>query len=252
MRKRLRERALEVKGSLALEQRTLLVLLVILFLMQCSCSSLAPAPAEFPKNPNSFYRRDLSVTVDGLTYPGYGVLPVKDSYQFEAKTKHDMDRFSYTNCHKQVVEEKVDGVSMFSKSAKYKFTFKRQTPVEQTDPCPLQLVASADGNEHSWAFFDFQDSTYQLKAHLECDGWQADYHGVSVCQSRAGLTQLLRFDSEVMQADELDAFKSSDQKTFIFQMPRGMQVRVFCSKDRKCHRITLIGYDEAWLRERKQ
>lgn len=238
-------------SRLASQRRVLLAVLVILFLLQCSCTSLNPKPAEFPKNPATFYKRDLEVVVDGLKYIGVGTLPLKNSYLFEVRTKHDMDRFSFTNCHRQVVEEKVDGVSMFSKTAKYKFRFERKTLIEKTDPCVLEMVASADGNEHSWAFFDFQDASFLLPAHIQCDGHEFDSHGVSVCQSKEGLVQAISFDSEVESAGDFDP-PTHNNKTFIFEAPKGRNVVVFCNDERKCHRLTVLGYEQTWLRERSK
>lgn len=230
----------------------LVLILGFVMLSISGCSALSPAPAVQEKSTDKFYRRDMEIFVDGVRYPGYGVLPVKDNYKFEARTKHDMDRFAATTCHRQIVEEKVDGSNWLKKSAKYKFDFARFGSVEKSDPCPLELVASADSNDHSWAFFEFQSPAYKLKAKVECDGWSADFIGVSVCQTKKGLTQKITF-SEIVKTDpekEGCVTESRDGKTFEFDMPVGRCVSVFCAKSGDCHRLTTLGYDEAWLREK--
>lgn len=253
MKKRLKGKALSLSP---LADFSGVILWVVLAIFACialaSCASLSGSPAQFPKDPKKFYRRDMKVLVDGVEYQGYGTLPHKDSLTIEVRVKHDMDRFSATNCHKQIVEEKVDGTNMFSKTAKYKFVYERKTAIEKQDPCVLTLVASADGNEHSWAFFDFQDGVHLLKAHIQCDGWQSDSNGVSVCQSKAGLVQQISFDEEVLTDDESLKLPTHDNKTFMFEMPHGLNVFIFCNQRAVCHRLTTLGYDEAWLRERKQ
>jgi hypothetical protein len=226
-------------------------IVVTLVFAMSGCAGLASVPAVNPVSPDTFYRRDMDTKVDGVRYPGYGVLPLKNEYEFEVSTKHDMDRFSATTCHRQIVEEKVDGTGWFKKKATYKFKFVRQGSIEQTDPCPMELVGSADSNDHSWAFFDFVTPDYNLKGKLECDGWQNTYPGVSVCQAKKGLVQKVSFEKAVRTSFEPGCeIKSDDSKTFIFEMPRARCVFIFCASKTECHRLTTIGYDEAWLRER--
>lgn len=225
--------------------------IVFQILTSTGCAALSATPPANPVSPEIFYRRDMDVRVDGARFPGYGVLPLKNEYEFEVQTKHDMDRFSATTCHRQIVEEKVDGTGWFKKTAKYKFKFVRQGSVEQTDPCPMDLVGSDEKNEHSWAFFDFVTPDYQLKAKLECDGWQNTYPGVSVCQAKRGLVQKISFEKPVRTSfDPGCEMESPDQKTFVYSVPRGRCVFVFCASKTECHRLTTIGYDETWLRER--
>lgn len=225
----------------------LTLIAVIYFFASCATPEPKLHSAE------TFYRRDMLIEVDGKTYPGYGVLPLRDEYNFKVTTKHDMDRFLATSCHRQIVEEKVGDTGWFSKKATYKFTFKRASGVEQSDPCPLQLVGSADSNEHSFGFLEFQTSADTLPAVLECDGWKNTYNGVSVCQAKKGLVQKISFQTPVRTAFDsgCELPIPSDKKNFVYEIPRGRCVMVFCNEQRQCHRLTTIGYDEAWVRGQK-
>jgi hypothetical protein len=240
-----------VKSAAAewLETAIVLLCIAMAFIVLSACSTVTK-----PVSPATFYRRDMGISVDGREYPGYGVLPLKDSYDIRVTTKHDMDRFTATSCHRQIIEEKVDGAGWFSKKATYKFTFSRSSGIEKSDPCPLQLTASSDGNEHSWGFLDFETSSERLPANLECDGWQRTAKGVSVCQAKANLVQKIAFDQPAFTSFDQNCSMPipADKKTFIYSMPRGRCVFVFCSRDKECHRLTTIGYDEAWLRGQKE
>jgi hypothetical protein len=248
---------MEKHTSQKVEWSSILILAIILIGLLATiglsgCAVLSPAQQEVSQN--TFYRRDMKVSVDGVDYPGYGVLPVKDSYEFKVQTNHEMDRFKQITCHREIIEEKVGDKGFLSKATKYSFTLRRLNSVERSDPCPLELIASADSNDHTWAYFDFAAADEKLPAKIECDGWNATYNGVSVCQSAVGLMQKISFSEPVKTSFDADCPMppAPDEKTFIFPINAGKCVYIFYgTTSKQFHRLTTLGWQDVWLRKAK-
>lgn len=234
-------------------------LMVILFFVYLffalGCAMLSGQVAKPITSSSVLYRRDIQIEVDGKRYAGVATLPAKDSYHFKVTTKHDMDRFKATSCHRQIVEDNVGKSGWFSKKSSYEFDYPRTSDIERTGPCPLQLEAGADDNEFSWGFIDFNDSGFTLPAIVNCDGAVINATlGASDCQSRADLAQEIFFSEPVtmdVQTQKAFGFTPKGVNGFEFKTPPGRNEIAFCNvKKTACHRLTTIGYGEVWVRSK--
>lgn len=239
----LSDRELDIFDYIAISVWFLAVLITLIFVTGCASTYVAPSNTNF-------YRRDVDIKVDNVEYPGYGVLPIKDSYTITVTTKHDVDVFTASDCHKSIVQEKVASENWFATTATFTFQFQRSNPVEQEDPCPLEITASAKSNEHSFGFLDFQTTAETLPATLECDGWKQTYYGVSVCQAKKGLVQAIHFTEPVVTSFDpaCQIPIPKDNMNFIFEIPRGRCTFMFATKTAKWHRMDTLGYDDVWMR----
>jgi hypothetical protein len=128
--------------------------------------------------------------------------------------------------------------------------------IEKEGGCPLRFTAlTKDTPKHSWGYVDFQTPDASMPAAIYCDGNVVQSDGVSICQSKKGLTQEIKFHSEVKvsKATSCDFDSKNDiDKNFRYTMPEGECVFVFreTSGQRRFHRLTTIGYDQIILKDK--
>ena len=224
----------------------------LLFLTSCS------VPVIDKLNPDVVYKRDMSVTVDGVTSEGVLVVPYKDSHKFHIVAQGDLDLFTFTTCHREEVAEDASNVSETRGLFKRKIEKKREikldykpTLIENTGACPVQLGGyEQKGGRHSWGFVDFESPSAKLQAKVYCNGQEIKANGVSVCQSRMGLLQAIEFEEEVYVAPTKECdFGIEKAKFFKFPIKKGQCVYAFMTKTFEIHRLTTLGYELVPIRK---
>lgn len=236
-------------------------LLILLFLFSCGS-----AQKILPKlSPDSFYKRDMIVTINGETFEGVGVTKEADKYDFHVEARGDLDMFIMTSCHKEETKERAWNVKKKIRSGLFgwgskkidlkrevKFTFHPNS-IERDGDCTIGFggyEASAKGR-HSWAFVDFESEKYKLPAKVNCNGREIKSSGTTVCQARQGLIQDIEFNEETIVADNNSCgIVVNKSKKYEFAVPLRKCVAIFMGvQSKKIHKLTLVGYEKILIRE---
>ena len=183
----------------------------------------------------------MPLSINGRVSYGVAVAEPSISYRIKAKFARRSEVIKLTSCHREIVS--------FDKSSKLDYTYNPVRGVEDVGFCPIEISALDEGGEHTWAFIDF--ATFEdLPAQTVCNGQESEWNGVSICQTRTSLEQLIEFREqvEVMSLQDCPLPTSEDQKVFHYQMPAGICVYVFQSKGKNIHRHTVLGYEKVLRR----
>ena len=201
---------------------------------------------------NAVFKRELEVKVNGKVYSGTGVLPKSERYTMVITSRVDVDKFSVTSCHRDFEINNAIDVTWIKPKRSYEFIYEPVKGIEDEGSCIVKIAAFNKGKAaNSFAMFEFEDTFYQLPAKVNCNGDSKQYGGVSFCQAKDGLVQTITFEKEV-KIDNTDPnckpyeMKTSDNKTFEFQMPLGECV--FTARElvgeKKFHRHMNFGYND--------
>lgn len=217
-------------------------IIILLFMMACADMSI-----QSP-DPEVYYKRDMDITVNNITYPGTLVVPRSGRYNMRIKFPGKGDLVLLKTCHR---EEELEGLGSSER------LYYSPTPgLEDTGKCYLEIVAlSKKDGRHSWGIVDFQHEMWNLPALVKCNGKTHNAHGVSFCQSKFGLVQEIVFSEKVTLSTKARCYALleheffEDGKTLRFITPRGECTFVIKSESGKLHKLTMIGYEQILLRE---
>ncbi|TXH08654.1 MAG: hypothetical protein E6R04_10230 [Spirochaetes bacterium] len=230
--------------------------IIPLFFLSLLISACAGVPQRL--DPNLFYKRDLPLCVTGVgCYEGTTVLPAQTTYEIEIAPKGDanIDLLLVTSCHREESFEKTaSGWFIFQKKTKFKYFYTPAVGIEDDGDCSLMVNTYEKLlGRHSWARLRFEHPKYQLDARLSCNGEFKQAHGVSVCQSKAGLAQRIRFDEPVMfEWDEKCAIpKKAQDGSYEIPVSVGECGYTVRSQSGKLHDLLTIGYEGVLVREIK-
>lgn len=235
----------------------LLLFLLIMVQFMSSCSTIPDVKQNLETN--KFYKRDMVITVNGVTVEGVGVFKQAEVYNFEVEARGDLDLFVLESCHRSMEKEKAWNVKKEVRRGlwKKKITDKRSVkftyiPTEvEMGYCPIRLGGYEKNlGRHSWGFVDFEDSVDNLVADLRCNGDFEETRGSSVCQSRRGFIQEIEFERKVLVDSSPECMKDLPKEGTKFQisLPLGECVFVFMNK-KGSHRLTTLGYEDILIRE---
>lgn len=223
--------------------------LLVIYWLSIGCTSI---PQRL--DPDLFYKRDMEIRVNGHQGEGVLVIPRASSYNFDIKAQGKLDLFTLTTCHREQTKEHAGDKGWFKNANHRKFEFIPAPLEADSLACPVQLGGyERIKGRHSWAFIDFEHPNLSLPAFLNCNGAQYNTKGVSVCQSKTGLLQEIRFTEQVLWPQENTCIKlmSNDEKKFRFKMPKGQCIFRFVTKsgEERWHRMTTIGYQQILIRK---
>lgn len=220
------------------------IVLILLGLLVAGCTTTVQKP-----NPDLFYKRDLKMKVNGVQGTGLLVVPRAEKYRVFGESSGKLDLLTLTSCHREHSSE--------NEGLDFEYDYKPNPGIEDSDACPIKI----EGNEkkkgrHSWGFIDFEGPDAILPATVQCNGSTSKANGVSACQSRADLIQVIEFDQEVRvwpdKGCELNG-KPGEQrgKRFEFKIRRGECVYAFleAAGQGRWHRLTTLGYEAILIRE---
>jgi len=213
-----------------------------------------------------FYRRDMIVKVNGKSFEGMGVVDSAKKYSFHIEARGELDLFIFSSCNRDWTKERAWNIKTKVKSGLFgwgrKLVDKKReiqfpyTPIREVEAnyCPVWLSGAEIKRErHSWGFVDFRPAWMVLPARLECNGEVLNPRGVAVCQSREGLTQILKFKDEMLvEGDKEKCQMPSDRGSkFEFQIPYGDCVFRFLRVKKPHHefRLTTYGYRKILIRQ---
>jgi len=238
-----------------------MIRLFIIFL--AGCSSLVTEPSQ-QLDPNTLYKRDMIVTVNGVTFEGVGVAPMLDVNQFHIIARGDLNLFVMSTCHRETTKESAwnvqttvpDGLfgwgsKKVDSTREATFSYKPVVGIEDGIACPLELSGFDKAGRHSWAFVDFVTKDMTLPGKIGCNGASRDFVGVEACQSRSGLYQTIDFPVPVMVSPDRGCeLPAQDSGRFKFPVNKGKCVYIFKEvKGPRLARITTIGYESILVRD---
>lgn len=214
-----------------------------------SCASEEKTPTL---NPDTVYKRDMVLSVNGIKGDGVLVVPQKDVHKMHIIAQGDLDLFTFTTCHREESTENASNVTTRAGLFRRTIEKKREidleytpTIIERSGGCPVYVGGyEQEKGRHSWGLIDFETDDAKLPATLSCNGATVESNGVSICQSRNGLIQAIRFKSSVRVSPEpeCDLGKTAGDY-FEFSIKKGQCVYAFMDADKKIHRLTTIGYE---------
>lgn len=213
---------------------------VLLALVQCTMPSIRQ-----PISVETFYMRDIDLTVNGQHGTGILTAPKNSSYSIIIKSQGELSFVSIKSCHREIAKEQVP-------NKQYSYLYIPQEPLE-TDGCPLEIAGfDASGGQNSWGFIAFEDPD-GVPAHALCnDGY---IQGKSIiCQAHVGLRQAIEFPEDMLVAkDSLSCdykVTPAKGKYFEFVMPDKACVLTFMSiATGKTHKLITLGYEDRFLRK---
>jgi hypothetical protein len=230
----------------------LLIIAILPILVSCQTltdiSEYIRNQKSIAQDPTKFYRYEMDVVVNMQGAEGTIVVARNDSYDIEISAKQKLDLLTARSCHREMSFDPVKSRrGLFgSRQKDYKFTYT-PSDLEKLD-CPLELYGySKKEGKHSFAMIDFQNSTDLLDARVSCNGESRPYIGVSICQSRHGLLQQIKFKEPVKVSPDpaCPISKILESDSFIFNLNKGICTYIFQSlKTKQTHRLTTIGYEE--------
>jgi hypothetical protein len=109
--------------------------------------------------------------------------------------------------------------------------------------CPLLIQAFNDKVQKAWGMVMFR-SDQNLSAHMDCNGGGITFSGVSICQTKAGLEQLLTFKAPVkFEAEPLCKIEQVDSKNYLVRSGIGWCKASF-TDGKEFHDLIQLGYDQ--------
>lgn len=237
---------------------------LMLALLFAGCST---AEKEHQKlNPATFYKKDMIITVNGVTEEGVITAPVADQYNIEVETPGDLDAFFMETCHKDALKERAWNVTKVVRSGlfgwgskkidvknKVSFTYY-PTAIEKDKNCVLELKAAEEGSEgrHSTGTVSFETPRYALDATVACNGITRPAHGVFECQAKVGSYQQITFGEDVVFASNNCGIPEGESKSPILFKVQSTDLctAIAMGKDsKKRFSFFIYGYTEIAIRE---
>ena len=224
-----------------------ITLLVLLILLGC-----AGQPIDTP-DPLIYYKRNLKAEVNG--FKGYGTLVVPKSakYKLELDFPGRGDLVVLKTCHREEEREKL--------GRKETIRFQPNPGIEDLGVCYLQVdVLEHKRGRHAWLILDFEHPSFTLPAYVSCNGQNYNSNGVTICQSKQGLTQIIEFSEPVQLNPKLQngEMKLNNHKCPIptgkikkweFSMPNRECTYIWFGSSGKKHKLLTVGYEDILLRE---
>lgn len=229
-------------------------ILIVLGLFLAGCGGMPNQKL----NPELFYKRDINLEINGRTYEGVSVVPYASSYQIDIEPRGaDIDMLLITSCHREYSAEKTaSGWFIFRKRNRFRYTYNPVPEIENDGDCTLRInTFEKDEGRHAWALIAFEHPKYRLRGSLYCNGVREDASGVSVCQSKKGLTQRVDFGESVEFA-KVSAGCAVPRRTSIgnyeFDIASGECIYTVRNVRDERHRLIMIGYEGILIRKEGQ
>jgi hypothetical protein len=223
--------------------------IAFLALVATGCSTVSESLRD-----TTFYKRDISFRVNGVTYKGAAVVPEAPRYVIEGEVRGGFDFLIVRSCHREYTAE--------NEGDHFKYVYVPRPGLEDNRACPIDVRgAERVKGRHSFGLVDFQNKRDVLEADLECNGEKTVFPGTSACQSPMGLIQKIRFPVPVIaQGESLEVTAGSDacpmtepkdRLTYEFKTPykRCQYVFMEVSAPHRTHRMTTLGYEQSVIRE---
>lgn len=232
-------------------------LMFLVFTAFSGCSSFSSITTPNIPSSDTVMKYDLHGTVNGVDFDGVGVIPHADNYVMRIESNDNVDMFTVTSCARDFSVESAIKQGWFSSNKGYEYDYIPSSPAEHGGSCIVRLGAYNQGKNgvQAWGLLDFEGPDATLPATNFCNGSQTKTNGVTVCQSRAGLIQVMTFPSPVRVANnDLDPKCQLkvpiDGLTWQYTLAKGECVIAFMeiASPHRVHRLTTVGYTDIMIR----
>lgn len=194
------------------------------------------------------WRAEMKMTVEGKTYNGIGIAPLRNVNRITIVSSVPLDRLQVHTCARDDVFRDIDE-NWFGGAGK-KFTYEYvPNEKEKQVPCFLYFEAYSNRGLTDWGMIAFIDGQ-ELHASMDCNGRNVPFEGLSACQTQAGLDQVIYFNEEIVdyEADPwCGLLKLSPTKFALRPKPGFCKATMMNEKD-KMHRMLLLGYEAVLVR----
>jgi len=194
---------------------------------------------------------DIAITANKIDILGIGVLPKLDRYEITFESEGDLNLFTFRTCSReQTYQGKKYGLD------KRKITIIYiPNEIERNNVCPADIGAFSVSGRHSWGWLSFENDFNKLPATLICGKSTKEANGISACQGRVGLVQMIKFNDPVMvvtQPSCTSIFSENNNligKIFEIKLSKGICTYSFMDiASRKVHTLNTYGYDDILIR----
>jgi hypothetical protein len=222
----------------------------ILFLLFLSGCASINTPT-LTKEPLYNHKADMIVTVDGVSFDGMAVTELNGKKEVVLKSRASADVFVVSTCQRYEKFENI-GKSWFGSSAKELKYIYSPTSIELEKKCPVYFQAFDMNGITDWGYLAYRRDKNVMPARTECNGRSIRFSGHSVCQTKAGLEQSIRFDVPVkyFSADPGCNVVRVDDRSFRFRPSLGFCAGEF-SDGTNFHQLTALGFDAVFIRGEK-
>jgi len=226
------------------------------------CSSLFP-DSKYSYDPNTAYRRDMLITVDGKTYEGMAVVPFKPTgaYDITVEARGDLDLFTLATCAKFLQKESAWGnvktvidMGLWDRKIvdkrKVQFFYQQNNLEREKNFCYVYLQGlDKEHGKHSEAAFDIIDPQHTLPAWINCGTESGSRPGVWACQLAQDMFTKVVFDVDVwMESDCEKGVVKGPLKVWEWQVKKGDCRYFFQTKDGKKYRYWAYGFEQTLIR----
>lgn len=216
-------------------------------------------------DPNTIYKRDFELNVNGQKGEGVLVVNHAQEYKIHMRSKGKLDLLTIESCHRSDSFEKASNMEevtvgrLFWKKKKLKkdssafeYIYKPASGIEDVSSCPLLIGGYDEKGRHSWGMIEFESPQWILEAQLGCNGVSSKWKGVSACQSKEGLLQVISFDVPVkISPDPQCPIEQLSPKQFQIEIRKDHCAYVFMESEgqKRIHRLITIGFEKIIFRE---
>jgi len=212
--------------------------LVAAFFVSCMGNKYTPDPTgQYPK-------KEMRIKVDGIEAVGTYVVERRDKFTIDMFFPKASTVFKAYTCNRAYTFDSPMG-------GHHRWVFRPQE-LEATKNCQLELAAFNKDFKNSYALIDFVTNE-TLPAELVCNGETYKTLPVSICQSRVGLIQRIRFKSyaQVYFNDaKCPKPKLVNGNAYDIKLALGKCHYVF-RIGKNIHRLTTVAYDDQTLKDKR-
>ena len=201
-----------------------------------SCASL-----QQELDPKVYYERTLlmEVEVDGgpaKEFRGVGVLPRGTQYKIRVSNPNrgKMDFLRFSTCHRE---------RTYNSTGKGHTIYFTPSGIERSGSCLIKFEAYSIKGKHGWGILEMETENETLEAALLCNG-SISRGPVTICQSRTGLVQEIRFSKAVSipsQSKRCRITTKENADTIRFKIPARECVHLFRGPNGRLHKLSTIG-----------
>jgi hypothetical protein len=195
------------------------------------------------------YRKDLKFKINDHLFIGVGIPPLSDSYKIEIEAPFELDLIRIETCHREIsIQDAFYKKRIIKKRKKYHFTFK---PLDIERDCIIEISALSKKEAHAFGMIVLNNKEYGLTSKSICNGVVKTHKGVSLCQAKNDLIQVIQFFKNVEVKGDCPIMEMGDNK-FKYEVKPNHCVFLFMQRDlgkRKIHKLHVFGYQKIILRK---
>jgi hypothetical protein len=188
------------------------------------------------------YKKSLSFKVNGQQFKGVGVPTFAKEYLIEIEAPFKLNYVKIESCHREIVLRNAYHKKRILKNRKkFQFNYK---PIGLEKECIVFITALNENGKGKFGQIAFESPEYKVMATNYCNGIKSKTKGVSLCQTKKGLIQMIEFDEDLIVKSTCPIMGYNGRKNiFKYEPESGDCVFLFMGKDR-LHKLVSFGYDQ--------